>query len=134
MNNGEYEFDRYLKEMEDEVTNLKTAHQRPLGALGFFKKNLNFVLNLPYQYGAYSATINVVVKITTPTAKPPIVQTGWNIPAGFYSVDFMDFNVNGNYDTWTYKLYLSSNTISSVNFKVSSISSQPIESITWSYA
>lgn len=133
MNNGEYEFDKYLREMENEVVNLKTAHQRPLGALDFFKKSVDFNLNLPYQYGSYSATINVIVKITTPTAKPPIVQTGWNIPPNFFSVDFMDFSVSNDYETWTYQLYLSNQSVSSVNFKVSSISSQPIESITWSY-
>ena len=130
--NNEYEFAKYLKDIENEITNLKTAHQRPLGALSFFEQNFDFTVNLSYSVGVYIATFNVIVKIATPSVKPPIVQTGWDIPAGFYSVDFLDFNVDSNYETWTYKLQLLSPTTTTANFKVKALSSQPIESITWS--
>lgn len=134
MYNAEFEYDRYLKDMEREVLDLKTAHQRPLGALNFFSKQTSFTVNLQYSYGSYYREFYVVVKITKPTAKPPIVQTGWNTPANFFMVDFIDFSVSGDYETWTYKFDLLSNTYSSALMKIGVKSSQPIESITWRYA
>ena len=82
------------------------------------------------------ATFNIIVQTETPTVVPPIVQTGWDTPNGFYRVDFLDFSVNNLYNQWIYKLQLISpgTVITSADMKVVSISSQPITSITWSYA
>lgn len=135
MNDAEHEYDRLVKSMEDEVLALKTAHQRPLGALNFFKKTLDFDVALTENFGVYVATFNVVVQIAKPSVKPPIVQTGWDTPAGFYYVTYLDFSTDSDYATWTYKLRLLTNdTIPSATMKVGALSSQPIESITWSYA
>lgn len=133
MNNGEYEFDKYLKEMEAEATNLKTAHQRPLGALNFFTKKIEFTVNLNYEYGSYYRRFDVVVKIATPIATPPILQPGWDTPSGFYFVNLDGINISNDYTTYTYKMDLNSMDISSGLIKFSALSSQPIESITWSY-
>ena len=133
MGDNEVEYARMLKKMENEILALKTAHQRPLGALNFFKDTLNFNINLSYSFGIYVANINVVVTIAEPSVVPPIVQTGWDIPPGFYSVNFQDLNISGDYSTWTYQLQFISSTTSSATVKIGTLSSQPIESITWSY-
>lgn len=132
MNSAENEIDRMLKEMEDEVTNLKTAHQRPLGALSFFRESVTIPVNMSYAYGAYYANIKIVVKVATPTTKPPIVQAGWDVPSGFNTVWFYGVTVDSDYATWTYDITLDSLTISSTSIAVGAISSQPIESLTWS--
>lgn len=125
-----------LKWLKRELTALKTAHDRPLGTLDFFHESRTFTVNLTESYGIYMATFNIIVQTETPTVMPPIVQTGWDTPNGFYRVDFLDFSVNNLYNQWIYKLQLiSPNTvITSADMKVVSISSQPITSITWSYA
>lgn len=134
MNNCEREIDQLFTEMEKEVANLKTAHQRPLGALNFFTKNQSFTVNLSLMAGSYIATFNIIVKITTPTATPPIVQSGWDTPANFYRVERLEFGTNMDYDTYTYKLRLSTtSTVPSTTLKVYALSSQPIESITLEY-
>ena len=127
---------RKLKSIKRELTALKTAHDRPLGTLDFFHANKTFTVNLTDDYGSYVATFNLFVQIETPTATPPIVQTGWDTPNGFYRVQFLDFSVNNLYNQWTYKLQLEApgTVITSADMKVVSISSQPIKSITWSYA
>lgn len=134
MNNGEYEFDKYLKEMEAEATNLKTAHQRPLGALNFFKESLGFAVNLTESYGVYAVDFYVTVTIATPTTKPPIVQTGWSVPAGFIRVYFIDLNVSSDYTTWQYQLQLlTDQVVSSAPMNITTLSSQPIIDISWGY-
>lgn len=127
---------RKLKHIKRELTALKTAHDRPLGTLDFFHANKTFTVNLTSSYGVYVATVNIVVQIETPTVTPPIVQTGWDTPNGFYRVQFLDFSVNNLYNQWTYKLQLIApgTTITTADMKITSISSQPITSITWSYA
>lgn len=129
MKDGEYEYAKMLKEMENEVLALKTAHQRPLGTLNFFQKSQNFTLNIGA--GDYGIFFYITVKIAEPSVKPPITQVGWEIPNGFYDVSIIDMTVNANYDTWTYRLFLNSDEYAkTVNFKVGVISSQPITSIT----
>lgn len=125
-----------MKQIKRELTALKTAHQRPLGTLDFFSDSSTFTVNLSESGGTYLATINVIVTIADPTVTPPIVQTGWDTPQGFYRVQFLDFSVNTSFTQWTYKLELNSagSTITSATMKVTSISSQPVQSITWSYA
>ena len=125
-----------LKWLKRELTALKTAHDRPLGTLDFFHESRTFTVNLTESYGIYMATFNIIVQTETPTVVPPIVQTGWDTPNGFYRVDFLDFSVNNLYNQWVYKLQLISpgTVITSADMKVVSISSQPITSITWSYA
>ena len=133
MNNAEYEFDEMIKSIEQELTDLKTAHQRPLGTLNFFQRSSSF--NVTIQAGAYAAIFDVTVNIETPTATPPIVQLGWEIPAGFYDVNIMDTTISGDYSSWTYRLALTNNgTAQTVTFNVGAISAQPILSINWSYA
>lgn len=129
MNDGEYEYATMLKEMENEVLALKTAHQRPLGTLNFFQKSQTFTLNI--SAGDYGIDFTITVKIAEPTAKPPITQVGWEIPSGFYDVTIVNMSVNGDYDTWTYELFLNSDEYAhTVSFKVGVVSSQPIISIT----
>lgn len=125
-----------LKWLKRELTALKTAHDRPLGTLDFFHESRTFTVNLTESYGIYMATFNIIVQTETPIVVPPIVQTGWDTPNGFYRVDFLDFSVNNLYNQWIYKLQLISpgTVITSADMKVVSISSQPITSITWSYA
>lgn len=132
MNDNEREFDKMLLDMEAEVLALKTAHQRPLGALNFFRDSLDFTVVIAA--GDYGKAILITVNIETPTAKPPIVQAGWEIPNTFYDITILDMNVNANYDTWTYKLYLDNDgSAQNVPFNFAAISSQPILSIDWSY-
>ena len=125
-----------MKQIKRELTALKTSHQRPLGTLDFFSQSSTFNVNLSESGGTYLATIDVIVTIETPTTTPPIVQTGWDTPQGFYRVQFLDFNVSNNFSQWTYKLELNSAgaSISSATMKITAISSQPVQSITWSYA
>lgn len=132
MNNGEREIDQLFTEMEKEVTNLKTIHQRPLGALNFFKKSESFVIPLTQMAGVYIATFIITIEIETPIYTPPILQAGWDTPPQFYRIDFLDFSVSADYSTYTYKLRLIqqvSGTIQSVIFKAGATSSQPINSI-----
>lgn len=135
MNDAEREYASLITSMEREVLALKTAHQRPLGALNFFTKSESFDVNLTEQYGVYVANITLVVNIATPAVKPPIVQTGWDTPPGFLNINFTNFAVSSDYSTWTYTIQLLTTTaMASAPMKVSSLSSQPINSITWSYA
>lgn len=132
MNNGEYEYAETLKNIENEILALKTAHQRPLGALNFFQKSTT--LNISIEAGDYGREFDLIVKIETPTAKPPITQVGWEIPSGFYDVSIINMSVNNNYDTWTYRLFLNNDgSAQNVSFRVGVVSSQPINSITRSY-
>ena len=132
MYNGEVELDKMVKDMEGEILALQTAHQRPLGALNFFRKSVDIPVNLTSAYGIYSADIYITVKVKKPSVKPPIVQLGYDVPAGFYTVWFYGVETDTDYETWTYELSLDSPTISSTTLKVGAVSSQPIESITWS--
>lgn len=134
MYNGEYEFDNMLTDMEREVLELKTAHQRPLGALNFFSAEDTFTINLNYSYGIYYREFYIIVKIATPVTTPPIVQTGWNTPPNFFLTELIETSISADYTTWTYKLDLLSENQSSANFKVGVKSSQPIISITRTYA
>ena len=125
---------RNIKKIKRELTNLKTAHDRPLGTLDFFNKSINFTVNLTSAYGVYVATIDVVVNVETPTVTPPIVQTGWDTPSGFLYVEFMNLTISNDYSSWTYKLQiLTTSSTATATMKVGCISSQKIESITWSY-
>lgn len=126
---------RNIKKIKRELTNLKTAHDRPLGTLDFFNKSINFTVNLTSSYGVYVATIDVVVNVETPTVTPPIVQTGWDTPSGFLYVEFMNLTISNDYSSWTYKLQiLTTSSTATATMKVGCISSQKIESITWSYS
>ncbi len=133
MNDGEYEYAKLLKNLENEVLAIKTAHQRPLGALNFFIETIQFDVSLTYSYGSYYRQFKVVVKNALPIAKPPIMQPMIDTPAGFYFTSIDDSVVDSNYTTWTYTLSLVSMSISSATIKFGVISSQPIDSITWSY-
>lgn len=132
MNNAENEFDKQFRQAEQELTALKTAHQRPLGALNFFEKSAEFNVELTEAYGIYSANITVTVAIKTPSVVPPIVQTGWDVPEGFITVLFYGVETSADYATWTYNLTLTSTTKDVATMNVGTVSSQPIESITWS--
>ena len=133
MGDAEVEFNKMLSKIEDEILALKTAHQRPLGALNFFKKSESFGVTLTPSLGIYAAEIYIHVKIAEPATKPPIVQTGWDTPPHFYSVSFQNLVVSADYSEWTYELQFISSTVSSLMLNVSTLSSQPIESITWEY-
>lgn len=130
MNNGEKEIARLIKDAENELRNLKTAHQRPLGALSFFRGYTNIPVNLTLSYGTYVARISVTVRISKPDATPPIVQTGWDVPSGFITVWYDGMTINADYDEWTYDLMLYSNTIGSTTLRVGVISSEPVISVT----
>lgn len=130
--NSEREFNNSLKKIKSEILYLKTAHQRPLGALDFFEDSVSFDVTLSEYYGIYSANITVTVTIDIPAVTSPIVQTGWEVPNGFYSVFYYGASVSEDYSTWTYDLTLTSTSATSASMKVGAISSQPIESITWS--
>lgn len=133
MNDQEREFVNLIDSMEREVLELKTAHQRPLGTLNFFQQDINFNVNIAS--GSYGVQFYFVVEIETPSAKPPIVQVGWEIPNGFYDVSVVNMNVNSNYTIWTYTLGLYNNgAAQTVNFKAGAISALPIKSLSWSYA
>jgi len=132
MNDQERQFDNLIKKMEREVRDLKTAHQRPLGALDFYLDTLSFDVNI--QSGAYGVSFYVDVQLKEPTAKPPIAQIGYNIPNGFYDVSVMSRSVDAKYTTWTYRLMLSNNgSAQTVNIRVGAISAQPILGISWRY-
>lgn len=132
MNNGEYEYAQTIKDIETEILALKTAHQRPLGTLNFFQKSAT--LSISITAGSYGREFNVIVKISSPSVKPPITQVGWEIPAGFYDVSVINMTANANYDTWTYRLFLNNDgSAQTVSFRVGVISSQPIISISRSY-
>lgn len=132
MNNSEREFAEMIKGIENELRDLKTAHQRPLGTLNFFRESSNFTVNIAA--GNYAAVFDVVVTIEEPTVTPPIVQVGWEIPSGFYDVSVFDMTTSPDYSIWTYQLALLNNgAAETVAFKFGAVSAQPIKSITWSY-
>lgn len=133
MNDGEYEYDRLLKSMENEVLALKTAHQRPLGTLNFFRKSLDF--NVEIAAGAYSVGFYIDVKIGTPSVRPPIVQAGCSIPNGFFETTYEGMTTNGDYSVWSYALSLSNDNSSAqtINVKATALSSQPITELSWRY-
>lgn len=129
MANGEYEFDALISSIDREIRDLKTAHRRPLGALDFFTLTENIQVNLTSQFGQYYAEFWVDVTIDTPDATPPIVQTGWDTPSNFSSMDLASFSVNASYTVWSYKFTLVSSTQSSAAFNVTATSSLPVKSI-----
>lgn len=128
MNN---QFDEMMKFVDTELTNLKTAHYRPLGALDFFHLSRTVTVSLsdPYNIGYYYATFWLDVTIKQPDIVPPIVQTGWNIPSGFQRMDLYEYTVSNDYSVWSYKLTLDSPTLQSASFLASAVSSVPILSI-----
>lgn len=133
MNDAVREYASLIKGIEQELTDLKTAHQRPLGALNFFTRSISFAVQLESSYGVYTREFQVAVTIELPTVIPPIVQAGWDTPAGFYRVDFLNLTISGDYTTWVYRLSLLSDSTSAATMKFSALSSQPISNITWSY-
>jgi len=118
-----------IRGVEIEITNLKTAHRRPLGALDFFKKVQSLHVSLDSSYGTYTKTFWVDVKIKTPEVTPPILQSGWDLPSGFTYMDLLNYSVSSDYATFSYQLWLQSPSISSATFNFSALSSQPIVSI-----
>lgn len=118
-----------IQGVENELTNLKTAHQRPLGALDFFKKIQSLTVILQNPYGTYYKDFWVDVKIEKPEVTPPIVQSGWDLPSGFLYIDLYEYAVSFDYSTFSYRLALQSENISSATFNFSALSSQPIKSI-----
>lgn len=134
MNDAVREYTSLITDIKQELTDLKTAHLRPLGALNFFSDSTSFTVQLQESYGTYYRDFEVVVTIETPTTAPPIVQSGWDTPPNFYTVQFLNFAVSSDYTTWTYRLSLLSATgITSATMNFHTLSSQPINSITWRY-
>lgn len=129
MNDGESESARLIKDIEREILALKTAHQRPLGALDFITKKETLTVPLDLVSGFYYKEFWLDVKIQTPDVTPPIVQTGWDVPENFYYMELLEYSVSLDYSTWSYKLFLGSETYSTATFDVSALSSQPINSI-----
>ena len=126
---GDQEYDKLIKFIDNEITNLKTAHERPLGALDFFHYSKTVTVNLQNTYGYYYLDFWLDVTIKTPDATPPIVQTGWNVPSGFVRMDLYEYAINADYTKWSYRLVLDSSSQSTATFKVSVVSSLPIVSI-----
>lgn len=122
-------FDELIKFVDRELTNLKTAHTRPLGALDFFRLSKTIDVNLSNQYGYYYTDFWLDVTIKQPDVVPPIVQTGWDIPAGFSRMDLYQYSVSNNYSVWSYRLSLQSSSLSTASFLVSAVASVPIVSI-----
>lgn len=129
MNSGEYELDSLIKDIDREIRDLKTAHKRPLGALDFFTLTKGITVSLTSQFGQYYADFWIDVTIDTPDATPPIVQTGWDVPNNFASMDLAAYSVNASYTVWSYRFTLVSSTQSSASFNVAATSSLPVKSI-----
>lgn len=131
MSQNNNKFDEMMKFIENELTNLKTAHLRPLGALDFFhlSRTLTVSLSDPYNIGYYYTDFWLDVKIKQPDTVPPIVQAGWNIPNGFGRMDLYEYAVSSDYSTWSYRLTLDSSSLNSASFLASAVSSVPILSI-----
>lgn len=125
---------RDLKNMRAELIALKTAHTRPLGTFDFFKSSETFSISLEDVYGYYYRTFYITVVIETPSVTPPILQTGWSIPSGFFETSILDSSVSSDYSTWTYELELGSESATSASVTVSVLSSQPIVSIARTYS
>lgn len=132
MNSAEKEFDSLLTDMEREITALKTAHQRPLGVLNFFRKTEIFTINLAHDYSSfYSATIKLVIRVE-PSDKPPIFQIGYNIPRGVRQIYTNEAKTNSDYSVWEFELYILAQNTTSTQFTAGAVCSQPIHSIEWS--
>lgn len=132
MNSAEREFDSLLTDMEREILALKTAHQRPLGVLNFFRKTETFMVNLENDYGSwYSATVNIKIR-TDPSNRPPIFQIGYDIPSGVRQIIRNKAQYSNNYSEWEYELYISARGISTMPFTAGAVCSQPIRNIEWS--
>lgn len=124
------QFDDMIKFVDRELTDLKTAHLRPLGALDFFHLAQTVSVSLQQIGGvSYYKDFWVDVTIKQPDALPPIVQIGWNIPDGFGWMDLYDFSVSSDYTRWSYQMALTSPDRDSARFLVSAVSSVPIVSI-----
>lgn len=129
MNNGEREFDSLIKSMEAEVLDLKTAHERPLGALDFFSLTETINVELEYSLGSYWKDFWIDVTIQASDIKPPICQVGWDNPPNFIPMDLLEYNINADYSVFSYKLTVGSPTETSASFKVTAVSSMPVYSI-----
>lgn len=124
------QFDEMIKFVDRELTDLKTAHIRPLGALDFFHLDSTVNVTLQQIGGiSYYKEFWVDITIRQPDALPPIVQIGWNIPDGFAWMDLYDFQVTADYTRWSYQMALTSPDKESASFLVSVVSSVPIVSI-----
>lgn len=124
------QFDDMIKFVDRELTDLKTAHLRPLGALDFFHLAQTVSVSLQQIGGvSYYKEFWVDVTIERPDALPPVVQIGWNIPDGFGWMDLYDFSVSSDYTRWSYQMALTSPDTDSASFLVSAVSSVPIVSI-----
>lgn len=129
MNDGEREFDSMIKSMESEVLNLKTAHERPLGALDFFSLTETIEVELDYSGGSYGKDFWIDVTIQASNIKPPICQVGWDNPPNFIPMDLLEYNISSDYSVFSYRLTADSPTEDSAVFKVTAVSSMPIQSI-----
>lgn len=133
MNDAEREISQMLIDAEKELTALKTAHQRPLGALDFFSLTQQIIVDLEYSYGAYDRTFWIDVKIQESDVKPPICQVGWDDPPNFIPMDLWESNISDDYTTFSYKFYIGSPDQARAVFNATAISSMPIVSITRRY-
>lgn len=132
MFNGETDLAKFIKGVEGELLALQTAYQRPLGALDFYKESASIPLTLEESYGVYYVEVTIEVKVEASSIPPPIVQLGYDVPAGFITVIFDGVSTDEGFTTWTYKLALMSLTTSTATLKIGVTSSQTITSLTWS--
>ncbi len=106
-----------LRRMDNELTAIKTAHERGLGAVDFFSKTASGSGTFD-EYGVAEFTITATVasgELTPPFCQPQITVSVMN-----YS--FVSFSMSGSKLVWKYYAYGTAGASVSVDVKIVSCS------------
>ena len=114
---NEQELDLKLKAMQNELTALKTSHERGLGAFKFYTAQTTFRTVADSTY-----LVELTVTIADGEPIPPFVELGWDMP---YYCQIQSSRLSSNNRVLTWKIYWSDYYIPTgtlLHFRVVSIS------------
>ena len=136
MNNGEKQIDDELRFIEKELTNLKTAHQRPLGTLDFFHKTERLSVKLDNPGGSpdYFGYFWVDIELEESAIKPPICQLAYDVPIGSGEASLWDTVISSDYKTFSYRFFFVDSPTQYGPFDVQTVSSIPVKNVSVRYA
>ena len=124
---GAQEFVNKLNFIERELTALKTAHNHPIGAISFNRKDqtLNITLN-DLGYGFWQSEFAIVVKVSS-SDNTPIVQVGFDSSGATFTNLNSGVRANNTEFWYNFNAYSMAGANCSMSFTV--ISSVDIDSI-----
>lgn len=117
-------FDNYLRKMELELTAIKTAHERGLGVVDFYRKTASTTVTTNERL----ATITVVAEFSELARVPAMTQLQMRV-TGDGEIASKSFSDSGGVATWVYYARLGGGTVTAT-VDVVAISSGAMDSLT----